>query len=349
MRSIRLLAAATFILVLGSGCGGDGGGVEPGTAPVASFTAPTCTPTVACAFTSTSTDADGDGTITTQTWDFGDGNTGSGATASNTFATAGTYQVKLTVTDNSGLTGTVTNPVTVTGSTTNQPPIAEFGPPACIAGTPCGFHSGATDADGTIASEGTRWNFGDTSPEETGIDVTHTYTAPGTYNVVLTVTDNGGATGTVTHALTVSPAASTDCTTAGTVVNCLLGVNQRSTVKIVIVSQDCELAGDKLTILIPGQPEQTAFFNLCNRNPGEEYTVRDAAGGVLVLQAGSTLPLRFTQGPQGNNPPVSDPGIRLTGSYPNWTLNIDDGGAAGTPGEPDFNDVVMSVQATLAP
>jgi hypothetical protein len=27
-------------------------------------------------------------------------------------------------------------------------------------------------------------------------------------------------------------------------------------------------------------------------------------------------------------------------------LNIDDGGAAGTPGEPDFNDVVLSVQAT---
>src|SRR4051812_15614077 len=111
MRSIRLLAAATSILVLGSGCGGDGGGVQPGTAPVASFTAPTCTPGVACTFTSTSTDADG--TIPTQTWDFGDTHSGSGATASNTFATAGTYQVKLTVTDDSGLTGSVTNPVTV--------------------------------------------------------------------------------------------------------------------------------------------------------------------------------------------------------------------------------------------
>jgi hypothetical protein len=43
---------------------------------------------------------------------------------------------------------------------------------------------------------------------------------------------------------------------------------------------------------------------------------------------------------------VSDPGIQVTGSYPSWTLNIDDGGAAGTPGEPDFNDVVVTVTAT---
>jgi PKD repeat protein len=346
MRSIRLLAGATFILVLGSGCGSDDGGVGPGTAPVASFTAPTCTPTVACTFTSTSTDADG--TISTQTWDFGDGNTGSGATASNIFATAGTYNVKLTVTDNSGLTGTVTNPVTV-GAGTNTPPVAEFDLPACTAGTPCGFHSGATDADGTIAATDTRWNFGDTSTEETGIDVTHTFAAAGSYNVVLTVTDNAGATGTVTHALTVTPAASQDCTTAGTKVNCALGITQRSTVKIVIVSKDCELAGDKLTVNDrPGQQtEQTAFFNLCNRQPGEEYTVlNDSRTAPLVLEAGSTLPIRFHQGPQGNNPPVSDPGIRITGTYPTWTLNIDDGGAAGTPGEPDFNDVVLSVQAT---
>jgi PKD repeat protein len=348
MRSIRLLAAATFILVLGSGCGSDGGGVEPGTAPVASFTAPTCAPTVACTFTSTSSDVDGAGTITTQIWDFGDGNTGSGATASNTFAAAGTFNVKLTVTDNSGLTGTVTNPVTVAAGN-NVPPTANFDLPTCTAGTPCGFHSGATDADGTIAASATRWNFGDTSAEETGIDVTHTFAAAGSYNVVLTVTDNGGATGTVTHALTVSPAASQDCTTAGPVVNCSLGITQRSTVKITLVSEDCELAGDKLTINFPApSPEQTAFFNLCNQTAGVEYTVlNDAKTEPLAFQG--ALPLRFRQGPQGNNPPVSDPGVRISGSYPTWTLNVDDGGAAGTPGEPDFNDVVLRVEATAAP
>jgi hypothetical protein len=69
-----------------------------------------------------------------------------------------------------------------------------------------------------------------------------------------------------------------------------------------------------------------------------------------VFLAGSTLPLRFHQGIPGPlDPPTGDPGIQVTGRFPNWTLKIDDGGAAGNQGEPDFNDVVLSVQATTAP
>jgi len=63
---------------------------------------------------STSTDADG--TIASYAWDFGDGSTGTGRTASRTYAAAGTYAVKLTVTDNAGATGTVTKSVTVTAT-----------------------------------------------------------------------------------------------------------------------------------------------------------------------------------------------------------------------------------------
>src|SRR5687767_16012716 len=71
MRSIRLLAMATTVLVLGSACGGDdpptGNGNE-NTAPVAVFTAPNCTVGVSCAFTAnSSTD---DKAITGFNWDF---------------------------------------------------------------------------------------------------------------------------------------------------------------------------------------------------------------------------------------------------------------------------------------
>jgi PKD repeat protein len=346
MRSIRLMAVSTLILAGAWACG-DGGSVEPNTPPVAAFTAPTCTPTVPCQFTDASTDADG--TISTRSWEFGDGSAAvPDQNPLHTFAAAGTFQVKLTVTDNGGATGTVTNDVTV-GTAGNLPPTASFDlPTGCTAGTPCGFHSTSTDPDGQVVTW--EWDFGDQSEAGTGADATHTYAAAGTFAVTLTVTDNAGGQNTATQQLTVSPPASQDCTTAGTVVNCSLGITQRATVKITIVSQDCELAGNKLTVTPAGQAEQTAFFNLCNQAAGGEYIVKDATGAApLVFQPGSTLPLRFHQGPQGTNPPVSDPGIRLTGTYPNWTLNIDDGGAAGTAGEPDFNDVVLIVQATPAP
>jgi len=56
---------------------------------------------------------DPDGSITKYTWTFNDGQSGTGQETSHTYAKAGTYNVKLTVTDNDGATDSETKSVTV--------------------------------------------------------------------------------------------------------------------------------------------------------------------------------------------------------------------------------------------
>ena len=82
----------------------------------------------------------------------------------------------------------------------NQNPQAAF-TSTCSAGS-CSFDaSGSSDADGTVASYA--WTFGD-GGTATGKTSTHAYGSSGTYNVTLTVTDNQGATGSVTKQVTVT-------------------------------------------------------------------------------------------------------------------------------------------------
>jgi PKD repeat protein len=91
--------------------------VDP-TAPTTPNQLPTAAFTSSAAGLKASVDAgassDPDGSIASYAWEFGDGATATGVTASHTYAAAGTYTVKLTVTDNSGTTGTISHQVTVT-------------------------------------------------------------------------------------------------------------------------------------------------------------------------------------------------------------------------------------------
>ncbi|HEY3353408.1 MAG TPA: PKD domain-containing protein [Polyangia bacterium] len=137
---------------------------------------------------------DPDGTIVAYAWDFGDGATGTGGTASHTYAAAGTYLLKLTVTDNGGATADDATLVSVTAAT-NQAPVANAGGnKSGNVGQTLSFDGRAsTDADGTIAAYD--WDFGDGSAHATTAVATHTYASAGAFLVRLKVTDNLGATG----------------------------------------------------------------------------------------------------------------------------------------------------------
>jgi len=103
------------------------------------------------------------------------------------------------------LTGaTIANEYTVAE---NPPPTAAFTSSANLL-TASFDGSGSSDPGGSVASYS--WNFGDGSSAGSGATPQHTYAAPGTYQVTLTVTSNQGAKSSVTHAVTVTSAIAAD-------------------------------------------------------------------------------------------------------------------------------------------
>ncbi len=140
-------------------------------------------------------------TIVQFSWIFGDGGTGSGFLVSHAFSSAGTYNVTLTVADESGQRLTVSHPVAV--GTGTGAPFANFtfspSSPVTV-GTSVTFDaSSSTPANGaTIQSY--QWNFGDSggTVNTSTSTTTHSYAAPGFYNVSLTVIDSQGRISVVT-------------------------------------------------------------------------------------------------------------------------------------------------------
>jgi subtilisin family serine protease len=89
------------------------------------------------------------------------------------------------------------------GGSPNAAPVASF-TYANTAGTLLvAFTDTSADSDGTIASRS--WAFGD-GGSSTAANPSHTYGSAGTYNVTLTVTDNGGASNSTSQNVTVTSA-----------------------------------------------------------------------------------------------------------------------------------------------
>lgn len=172
--------------------------------PFASFTYSPANPAVGEQVTfDASASSDSDGTVDKYEWDFGDSSTATGKTAYHSYSAAGTYTVKLTVTDNSNLTNSTQKTITITSA--NQSPVAAFtySPENPKAGEKVTFDaSSSSDSDGTIESY--EWDFGNKSTGK-GQKVYNTFTQNGDYSITLTVKDNSGATGTKTASLSVSP------------------------------------------------------------------------------------------------------------------------------------------------
>ncbi len=334
MRSSRVLTLVTGAALLAACGGGDGNGPS-NPAPTAAFTS-SCTQLV-CTFTDASTDVS-PGTIASYSWTFGDGPTPvTTQNATHTYSTAGTYNVQLTVTDNGGETNSLTQQVTVTTAPPqNQVPVANF--TSACSSLDCTFINTSTDADGTFSSS---WNFGDGSAASTELSPVHTYTNTTLtdYTVTLVVTDDDGATAQQTAVISVSPPTTLTC---GTTPDCSLSLDTPARVTVTLVSSSCELSGNTFKVMITpfggATVEEILFTDGCNTPDNTAYELQSNA----TFAAGTTIEAEVISG--GTTLEIA-PAIQVTGSFPSWQLNFDDGAKAGPPPEPDFDDLVITVVA----
>ena len=173
--------------------------------PIATFnpSSTTAPPGTSLSFNAT-TSSDPDGSITNWSWSFGDGSSGLGSTTSRVYADAGTYNVTLTVTDNSGSTGIMTTQITITSA-----PVVNISPSTTTpsSGQTVTLTITASDQYGSIVTTTVDWGDG-TMPDTLGstTNANHQYAVTGSHTIKVTVTNNGGQSTSATSTVNVQSA-----------------------------------------------------------------------------------------------------------------------------------------------
>ncbi|HNS12414.1 MAG TPA: PKD domain-containing protein [Bacteroidia bacterium] len=123
-------------------------------------------------------------TITTRSWDFGDGSALSSQTnPSHAYLTAGTYQVRLTV------SSATCSHDTSMSIQVNPGPVVNFSSSVNVGCNPLSVVFANTTSGAPVYS----WNFGDGSALSSAVSPSHTYANSGTYSVTLIATQGSCA------------------------------------------------------------------------------------------------------------------------------------------------------------
>ncbi|AOE49532.1 S8 family serine peptidase [Kangiella sediminilitoris] len=185
----------------------DGGSTNPGNeVPAVTISSPTGGSTFTegdlVTFAGSANDAE-DGDVTnTLVWSSDiQGNLGTGSSVSTSALSVGTHVVTATATDSASATGTAQVSVTVNPAPVNEAPVADFS--FNVNNLDVVFSDASGDTDGSVVAWD--WDFGD-GMNSSLANPSHTYNAAGTYTVSLTVTDDQGASHSVSKTVSVSAA-----------------------------------------------------------------------------------------------------------------------------------------------
>ena len=214
--------------------------------------------------------------------------------------------------------------------TPNVAPIADFSG-ACLY-LQCEFTEASSDSDGSVVA----WSciFGD-GVASTERNPSHSYAQPGQYAVTLIATDDSSASDSRSRNMTAAQKVTTSLTCAdgaapGGFVECTLRLEEPAGFKVVLESHNCVAHGNVFRVTAPAT--DTLTVDGCYAAAGTELSFGGPFPPETEIAAEVTAP-RLA------NPPA----LRVSGQYPEWTLNYEDGG------DGDFDDLVMTVTALPVP
>ena len=208
MRTITALLTIACLFLL-AGCAALTG-IFTGQPPTAAVTASPISGPTPLLVQFDASRSDDDHRIIVYAWDFGDGATETSASAVLTdhrYERPGNYAVRLTVTDEDGMTSAESVAIIVE----NRPPLpsCRLSNDAPVVGERVQFDaSGSFDPDGKLVDF--TWEFGDGETMR-GTRVSHVYTELAVCTMRLTIEDDAGGTASVAHTITVHAGGSGGC------------------------------------------------------------------------------------------------------------------------------------------
>ncbi|WP_313912611.1 proprotein convertase P-domain-containing protein [Tahibacter sp.] len=186
----------------------------------------------------------------------------------------------------------------------NVPPTANFS--FVVNALTVNFTDGSSDSDGSVASRS--WAFGD-GTTSTATNPSKTYGASGPYNVVLTVTDNNGATNSVTKQVVVGSVAGNTLTNGVPVTGISGAVNSEQTWTLAVPAG----ASNLTFVTSGGTGDMDLYVKFGSAPTTASYDCRPYLGGnaetctVATAQAGTYYVML-----RGYS---AYTGVSLTGSY----------------------------------
>jgi hypothetical protein len=212
----------------------------------------------------------------------------------------------------------------------NVAPVADFSG-ACLY-LQCEFTDASSDSDGSVVAWSWDFGDGDASTERSPV---HSYAQPGQYAVTLIATDDSSASDSRSRNMTAAQQVTTSLTCAdgaapGGFVECTLRLEESAGFKVVLDSHSCVAHGNVFRVTEPAT--DTLTVDGCYAAAGSELFFGGPFPPETEIAAEVTAPLLA-------NPPA----LRVSGQYPEWTLNYEDGG------DGDFDDLVMTVTALAVP